>query len=45
VVVLLSLVPIWIEQATTDTRVLLAVIHVAIGVALVPMLRVPARRA
>jgi hypothetical protein len=38
-VVLLSLVPIWIERATTDTRVLLAVIHVVVGLALVPMVR------
>ncbi|MGC9671060.1 DUF6069 family protein [Planosporangium sp. 12N6] len=43
-VVLLSLPPIWIERATTDTRVLLAVIHVAVGVALIPMVRVSARR-
>ncbi|GII24659.1 DUF6069 family protein [Planosporangium mesophilum] len=44
VIVLLSLPPIWIEQATTGTRALLAVIHVAVGLALIPMVRVPARR-
>jgi hypothetical protein len=43
-IVLLSLVPIWIERATTETRLLLAVIHVVVGLALVPMVRVPARR-
>ena len=44
-IVLLSLVPIWIERATTDTRVLLAVIHVVVGVALAPMVRNHDRRA
>jgi hypothetical protein len=44
-IVLLSLPPIWIERATTDTRVLLAVIHVVVGLALVPMVRVSARSA
>jgi len=43
-IVLLSLVPIWIERATTETRLLLAVIHVVVGLGLVPMVRVPARR-
>ena len=44
-IVLLSLVPIWIERATTDTRILLAAIHVVVGVALVPMVRNHDRRA
>jgi hypothetical protein len=38
-IVLVSLAPIWIERATTDTPSLLAVIHVVAGVALVPMVR------
>ena len=38
-VVLLSLVPIGIEQATTSTRIMLGVIHVMTAVALLPMLR------
>jgi hypothetical protein len=37
--VLLSLPPIWIEQATTDTRFFLAAVHLAVGAALVPMVR------
>jgi hypothetical protein len=44
-IVLLSLVPIWIERATTDTRILLAVLHVVVGVALIPMVRQHNRRA
>jgi len=39
VVVLLSLVPIWIERATTSTRIGLVVVHVVVGVALLPLLR------
>jgi hypothetical protein len=40
-IVLLSLVPIWIEVATTQTRVWLAVVHVVVGLGLAPMVRVP----
>jgi len=39
VVVLLSLVPIWIEVATTQTRFSLAVVHIVVGLTLVPLLR------
>jgi uncharacterized membrane protein len=39
VVVLLSLVPIWIERATTETRLGLAVVHIVVGLALLPLLR------
>jgi heme A synthase len=42
-VLVLSFVPIGIEQATPATRAMLAVIHIAVAVALVPMLRTPAR--
>jgi uncharacterized protein DUF6069 len=38
-IVLLSLVPIWIERATTQTRFSLAVVHIVVGVALLPLLR------
>ena len=38
-VVLVSLVPIWIEQATTQTRFSLAVVHVVVGLSLLPLLR------
>jgi hypothetical protein len=38
-VLVLSFVPIGIEQATVDTKVMLAVIHVAVAAALLPMLR------
>ena len=38
-VLLLSLVPIVLEQATTDTKVLLAMIHTAVAAVLVPALR------
>jgi hypothetical protein len=44
VTVLLSLVPIWIEKASTDTRILLAVIHIAVGLVLIPMARTASRR-
>jgi hypothetical protein len=37
-IVALSLVPIWIVQATTATRLSLAVLHVVVGIALWPML-------
>lgn len=43
-VVALSLVPIGIERATTDTRIMLALIHIAVGAALVPMVRTSPRR-
>jgi len=36
--VLLSLVPIWIERATTQTRFSLAVVHVVVYLALLPLL-------
>lgn len=39
VVLALSLVPIWLVQATTGTRVMLVVIHVTVAVALLPMSR------
>lgn len=38
-IVLLSLVPIWIERATTETRLSLVVVHLAVGVGLLPFLR------
>jgi hypothetical protein len=38
-VLLLSFVPIALEQATADTKVLLAVIHAAVAVVLVPVFR------
>jgi hypothetical protein len=38
-VLVLSMVPIGIERATPDTKLMLAVIHVAVAVALVPMIR------
>jgi Family of unknown function (DUF6069) len=44
VVVALSLVPIWIERADTDTRIGLAVIHIAVAVALLPLLRTASDR-
>jgi hypothetical protein len=37
-VLLLSFVPIGLEQATADTKIMLAVIHLAVAAALVPML-------
>jgi heme A synthase len=43
-VLVLSFVPIGIEQATPATKAMLTVIHIAVAVALVPMLRTPARR-
>lgn len=39
VVLLASFVPVFLEQATTDTRIMLCLIHVAVAVALAPMLR------
>ena len=36
--VLLSLVPIWIERATTQTRFSLAVVHIVVYLALLPLL-------
>ncbi len=42
-VLALSFVPIGIEQATPATKVMLAVIHIAVAITLVPMLRTPAR--
>jgi hypothetical protein len=44
-VLLLSFVPIGIEQATADTRIMLTLIHIAVAVALFPMLRHSARPA
>lgn len=38
-IVFLSLVPIWIERATTQTRFSLAVVHGVVGVMLVPLVR------
>jgi hypothetical protein len=38
-VLLLSLVPIWIERATTETRIGLVIVHVAVAVGLLPFLR------
>jgi hypothetical protein len=43
VVVVLSMPPIWIERATTETRLTLVCIHLAVGVALLPFLRTPKR--
>jgi hypothetical protein len=34
-----SFVPVFLQQATVDTRVMLCLIHVAVAVALLPMLR------
>src|SRR4051812_4434589 len=42
-VLVLSYVPIGIEQATPATKAMLTVIHTVVAVALVPMLRTPAR--
>ncbi|MFI6261854.1 DUF6069 family protein [Micromonospora sp. NPDC051006] len=42
VVLLASFLPVFIEQATTDTRVMLCVLHVVVAAALLPMLRQPA---
>ncbi|GIG87530.1 DUF6069 family protein [Plantactinospora endophytica] len=45
VVLVLSFVPLGIELATTDTKILLGVMHVVVAAALVPMLRhTPVRR-
>lgn len=38
-VLVLSCVPIWIEQATSETRFMLVVIHIAVAAALYPILR------
>ena len=38
-VLVLSFVPIAIEHATTDTKIMLTVIHLAVAAALTPMLR------
>lgn len=38
-VLVLSFVPIGIEQATTGTKVMLTVIHIVVAVALLPLLR------
>ncbi|MCW2859560.1 MAG: hypothetical protein JWP48_1268 [Actinoallomurus sp.] len=43
VVLALSFVPIAIEQATGDTKVMLALIHVAVAAVLVPVLRLTRR--
>jgi hypothetical protein len=39
IVVLLSFVPIWVERATTETRIGLVVVHLAVAVGLLPLLR------
>jgi uncharacterized protein DUF6069 len=39
VVVLLSMPPIWIERATTSTRIGLVLVHLVVGLALLPLLR------
>ena len=44
-VLLLSFMPIGLEQATTETKVMLAVIHTAVAAVLVPMLTGRTRRA
>jgi hypothetical protein len=38
-VLVLSFVPIGLEQATTDTKIMLGLIHLAVAAALTPMLR------
>lgn len=38
-VLVLSFIPIGLEQATTDTKVMLAILHAVTGAALFPMLR------
>jgi hypothetical protein len=40
-----SFIPVFVERATVDTRIMLCLIHVAVAVALLPMLRhrTPAR--
>ncbi|PZG02440.1 DUF6069 family protein [Micromonospora deserti] len=38
-VLLASFVPVFIEQATVDTRIMLCVLHVVVALALLPMLR------
>ncbi|HST82552.1 MAG TPA: DUF6069 family protein [Kineosporiaceae bacterium] len=38
-ILLLSLVPIWIERATTETRFGLVVVHVAVAIGLLPLWR------
>jgi hypothetical protein len=43
VVLALSFVPIAIEQATGDTKVMLALIHLAVAAVLVPVLRLTRR--
>ncbi|MEE6260100.1 DUF6069 family protein [Plantactinospora sonchi] len=45
VVLLASFVPVFLERASTDTRIMLCLIHVAVAVALAPMLRHRAGRA
>jgi hypothetical protein len=42
-VLALSFVPIAIEQATTSTKIMLAVIHIVVAGVLVPALRASAR--
>ncbi|MEU5940362.1 DUF6069 family protein [Micromonospora sp. NPDC047548] len=40
-----SFIPVFVERATVDTRIMLCLIHLAVAVALLPMLRhrTPAR--
>ncbi len=42
-VLVLSFAPIGIEQATPATKAMLSVIHLVVAVALIPLLRTPAR--
>jgi hypothetical protein len=43
-VLVLSFVPLAIEQATSDTKIMLSLIHLAVAVTLVPVLRRSASR-
>ncbi|TMQ84004.1 hypothetical protein ETD83_41040 [Actinomadura soli] len=43
-VLVLSFVPIGIEEATASTRTMLTIIHIAVAVALLPLLRRRAAR-
>jgi hypothetical protein len=45
VIVLLSMPPIWIERATTSTRIGLVIVHLVVGLALLPLLRAGSARA
>ena len=43
-IVLLSMPPIWIERATTSTRIGLVLVHLVVGAALLPLLRAGSER-